>query len=115
MPATIFTIANQKGGVGKTTIAVHLTSWLDEHRWKSCLVDSDSQRPSSRWLDSANPEIPTYVINSPERIVAKLSKLSGEFEAVVVDAPGGLGEITGAILSQQPAHTHRRLSSNGSH
>ncbi|MCA9214317.1 MAG: ParA family protein [Planctomycetales bacterium] len=99
----IIGIANAKGGVGKTTVAVHLTSWLNEHRWKACLVDSDFQCLSSRWLESANPTIPTYVINSPEQIVIELSNLSGQFDAVVVDAPGGLGEITGAILSQADA------------
>lgn len=94
---------NAKGGVGKTTLSVHLCSWLFEHGWESCLVDSDTQRLSSRWLESAKPEIPAFVIDSPDQIVRKLTSLSAQYEAVVVDAPGGLGKITGAILSQADA------------
>ncbi|WP_116826572.1 MULTISPECIES: ParA family protein [Pseudomonas syringae group] len=51
-PAKVIVIENQKGGVGKTTIAYHLSCYLAEQGYKTLAIDLDGQgNLSSRFLD----------------------------------------------------------------
>ena len=53
----IIVVANSKGGVGKSTIAVHLAAWLHEQGHQVTLADRDTQHSSSDWLREALPEV----------------------------------------------------------
>ena len=46
----IIAIINSKGGVGKSTLAVHLAAWLHEQGHSVTLADCDTQQSSSEWL-----------------------------------------------------------------
>ncbi|MEA2031242.1 MAG: AAA family ATPase [candidate division Zixibacteria bacterium] len=48
--AKIIAVTNQKGGVGKTTTAVNLSSCLAAAEYKTCLVDMDPQANSTSGL-----------------------------------------------------------------
>ena len=54
----IIAVANQKGGVGKTTLAVHLAAWLARRDRRVVLVDGDAQGNATSWLldgDTGDP------------------------------------------------------------
>ncbi|MGH2412871.1 MAG: AAA family ATPase, partial [Microcystaceae cyanobacterium] len=88
-------LVNQKGGVGKTTIAVHLAYWLSQ-QGSAILVDADVQQSSSNWLDDL--KLPCSVSSDPEDLLDLISELAQQYDAVVVDGPAGLTEVTKAIL-----------------
>lgn len=92
------TVVNQKGGAGKSTIAVHLARWLQRQGPSIILVDADGQRTSSIWLESLEQEIPFEVLQDPDELLDQLPKLAEEYEWVLVDGPATLSETTRALL-----------------
>src|SRR5690348_4950285 len=48
----VLALLAQKGGSGKTTIAVHLAAFAREHGQRAALIDLDPQRSSFAWNQS---------------------------------------------------------------
>ena len=94
----IIAIANGKGGVGKSTIAVHLTAWLHQLGHSVILADCDSQQSSSEWIREAIPEVKTVQFDNPTMILNELPTLAQEVDFVVADGPGSQTENTLALL-----------------
>lgn len=92
----IVTAANQKGGVGKSTIAVHLVSWFREKGVDTALVDADVQGSSSEWANEVDPGTPIYRFHTADEILDEVKLLKEK--VIIIDGPAGLGEVTRAIL-----------------
>ena len=73
----IITIASFKGGVSKTTTAVHLAAYLQK-RSPTLLIDGDPNRSATGW--SRRGQLPFKVVD--ERLAAKYAR---EFEHYVID------------------------------
>jgi chromosome partitioning protein len=73
----IITVAAFKGGVGKTTSAVHLAAYLQQQQ-PTLLVDGDPNRSASHWAKRG--ELPFTVVD--ERQAAMYSR---KFEHIVID------------------------------
>ena len=94
----IFALANSKGGVGKSTLAVHLAVWLAEQGLKVALVDADVQGSSTVWLHEAAAGIKILRLQTPDDVLDQIPRIQPEFEHIVVDGPAGLSEVTRTIL-----------------
>lgn len=92
MPATAITIAQQKGGAGKTTVAAQLAvTW-----WKAglavAMLDVDPQGSLSAWYDQrlrfghSNDRLHLVQV-SGWRLAGELDRLKRDFDVVVIDSP----------------------------
>jgi chromosome partitioning protein len=94
----MISLANQKGGVGKSTIAVHLAVWLFDQGYKTALLDADKQRSSSQWLSQAEERVTVRVADTPDACVAEASDLATTHDFVVGDGPGGIDDVSRTML-----------------
>lgn len=94
----IIAVANSKGGVGKSTLAVHLAAWLDKQGYRVTLADCDTQQSSSQWIREAAPQVKALCLRDPDAIISDLPGLAQETDYVVADGPGSLAEISRALL-----------------
>jgi chromosome partitioning protein len=94
----IIVVANSKGGVGKSTLAVHLAAWLAGQGHRVTLADCDTQQSSSEWIREASPTVNAVRLDSPDVILNELPVLSQETDFVVADGPGGQNETSRALL-----------------
>ncbi|MGB3694947.1 MAG: AAA family ATPase [Spirulinaceae cyanobacterium] len=94
----VIALVNQKGGCGKSTTAVHFAYYL-ARRGTVALVDADSQQSSSIWIESIEDDsLPYAAILDPEELFESIERMGQEYDAVVVDGPGSLSEVTKTIL-----------------
>ncbi len=94
----IIAIVNSKGGVGKSTLAVHLAGWLSEQGYSVTLADCDSQGSSSVWVAEAVPNVNAVRLTTPNEILNQLPTLEGEADFVIADGPGSNSETSRALL-----------------
>ncbi|MBI1191515.1 MAG: AAA family ATPase [Tepidisphaera sp.] len=95
---TIIAVANSKGGVGKSTLAVHLAAWLDKQGHRVTLADCDTQQSSSQWIREAAPQVKALCLRDPDDIINDLPMLAQDTDFVVADGPGSLAETSRALL-----------------
>jgi chromosome partitioning protein len=93
MAATIITIAQQKGGAGKTTLAAHLAlAWAAAGR-RVAVIDIDPQASLSTWfahrrerLRGKAPDIEVAAITG-WRVTAEVERQARSHDVVLVDSP----------------------------
>lgn len=94
----IIVVANSKGGVGKSTLSVHLATWLHEQGHRVILADCDTQHSSSEWSGEAAKDVRTVRLDGPDQILESLPQLGQEADYVIADGPGSNTETSRALL-----------------
>ena len=87
----IILVGSQKGGCGKSTLAINISAWLAGEGKDVMLVDADRQATASAWVQEREELKDVAVINSVQKydnIAKSLQDLDKRYEYVVVDAAG---------------------------
>ena len=81
-------IISQKGGAGKTTLALHLAAVAQEAGAVSLVIDTDPQATASQWAAWRGDRAPEVIDSPPPRLAAKVEAARGQgAELIVIDTP----------------------------
>lgn len=97
----IVAVLNQKGGSGKTTLAVHLAAALALRGGRVLLVDADPQHSALDW-QASRAALPLFpVVGIPSKTLHRdIAMHTGNYEHIIIDGPPRVNEIArGAILA----------------
>ena len=92
MGAKILTVAQQKGGAGKTTAVIQLATTLADQGHDVALVDIDPQGSLTEWMKirehkSRNASTLPFSFVGGWRLESELERLSHDHSFVIVDSP----------------------------
>jgi chromosome partitioning protein len=87
-------ILSQKGGTGKTTIALHLAVAAQQAGQAAVVIDLDPQASSAGWKDSRAAEEPVVVSAPPARLSQALRAAeSGGADLAIIDTAPHSGDV----------------------
>lgn len=93
MTASVFTIAQQKGGAGKSTLAAHLAVAWARVRKRVAVVDIDPQGSVASWYEAREKTLGpdetglTFARVTGWRTAREVERLAREHDVVVIDSP----------------------------
>ena len=88
----VVAIVAEKGGVGKTTLALSLAVAAVQAGRKVAVLDLDPQATAAQWTDRRTPEFPWVVATPATRLKAAIENAQGQgVDFVVIDTPPHAG------------------------
>jgi chromosome partitioning protein len=87
MPAYVITVAQQKGGVGKSTLAAHLAVAFAQMGYSTMLFDTDPQGTTSHWRAQRKKDDIGLIATSGWRLTRDLSMAREANDVIIIDTP----------------------------
>lgn len=85
----IILVGSQKGGVGKSTLAVSVSSFLMSLGHRVIIVDADDQQSVMAWYNSRGEDLPHIpVVSASGKIKNTLLELDQHYDYVIADCAG---------------------------
>ncbi len=95
----IISLLNQKGGVGKTTLAIHLAVALAKKKKRVLLVDADPQGSAMDWSANRESETSLPVIGLPKATLHKeLPKMESDYDFIIIDGSPRVYDVARSAL-----------------
>lgn len=83
----VITIAMQKGGVGKSTLARSLAVAAARDGLSVLIIDMDAQQSVSQWAERREDDMPVVEFSTENELPKKLKLANGAADLVVIDTP----------------------------
>ena len=97
---TIIAVCNQKGGCGKTTIAINLAQAFVADGWVVLLLDMDAQGSAADWR-SIDPGLdPPFQVQEMERndLLRQARSLRQQYDVIIIDCPPQYAAASSAAI-----------------
>ncbi len=94
----VLTIANRKGGAGKSTCAAHIAVEAVKNGMNTILIDMDPQKTLEMWWQKRTEDNPQMIDTSANDLHSLIEKLrEKQFDLCLIDTPGdaSLNAMTG--------------------
>jgi chromosome partitioning protein len=89
----VITLAQQKGGAGKTTVLAHLAAAWTEAGRTVALIDLDPQQSATRWAKLRDDPQVTVVESKDYRAGSDIRTAKRNHDFVLVDCPGAASTL----------------------
>jgi chromosome partitioning protein len=84
----VIAIVSQKGGAGKTTLALHLAAVAQDAGAVALIIDTDPQATASQWAAWREEAPPEVIDCPPPRLAAKIAQAQQQgAQVIVIDTP----------------------------
>jgi len=94
----IFMFTQTKGGVGKTTLAVHFAIYLHDLGKRVALLDSEPTATAAKWVKEAEAKLRVVHVTGSTHSSEALQELSDSYDYIVCDTPGGDNETIRTLM-----------------
>jgi chromosome partitioning protein len=90
----IISILNQKGGTGKTTLAVNMAREYTKRNCKTLLVDSDGQGSALRWHEESGGELIDLTCLPVTTLDKDVLKFTDRYQRIIIDGVPSVSPLT---------------------